>query len=246
MQHLPWVGGGDRLRASALLLRCEPTLRPRLRRRCNPTSRGQRGSHDHAPGHVPESGPSLGAPRCGSTPSPLADPGYWQIGGLGGGESHRCQGHRSGAPSQQEAHHPNRNDRSVAEFNRERGGGHMGRLVWHGLSASTSRSTVWGCGEQIIDRHRFAFAGWIVHTECAVDTVQGASGSGGDRLEMTIRGRNEPPRRRTFRLTEILPRLPQRVDGATDWGIHRRGQLAKSWRSAIFRGGGGGREPRPT
>ena len=31
MQYLPWVGGGNHLRASALLLRCAPTLRLRLR-----------------------------------------------------------------------------------------------------------------------------------------------------------------------------------------------------------------------
>ena len=31
----------------------------------------------------------------------------------------------------------------------------------------------------------------------------------------------------------ILPRLHQRFDGATGWGIHRRGQLARSRRSAI-------------
>ena len=33
--------------------------------------------------------------------------------------------------------------------------------------------------------------------------------------------------------SERLPRLHQRFDGATGWGIRRRGQLERSWRSAI-------------
>ena len=42
-----------------------------------------------------------------------------------------------------------------------------------------------------------------------------------------------PPRRRTFRLTEIVPRVCQRYGGATEWGVRRLGHLARLWRSAI-------------
>ena len=66
--------------------------------------------------------------------------------------------------------------------------------------------------------------------------VQGASDSGDDRFGVAIREGNGPPRRRTFRLTEIIPRIQQRFDGATEWGAHRRGQLARYWRSAISDG----------
>ena len=44
---------------------------------------------------------------------------------------------------------------------------------------------------------------------------------------------NGPPRRRTFLLTHIVPRVRQRYGGATEWGPHRREQLATFWRSAI-------------
>ena len=66
-----------------------------------------------------------------------------------------------------------------------------------------------------------------------MDNVQGGSGRGEDRFEVTLRGRNGQPRRRTFRLTESLPRVHQPFGGTTDWDIHIRGQLARSWRSAI-------------
>ena len=52
-----------------------PPLRPRLRRRRNPPSQGQRGTHNHTPGHMLESGPTCGAPRGGSTTLSPTDPG---------------------------------------------------------------------------------------------------------------------------------------------------------------------------
>ena len=83
-------------------------------------------------------------------------------------------------------------------------------------------------GKPAIDRHRFAFAGWLAHTGCTVENVQGVSGREYDRFGVVIRERDGPPRRRTFRLIDILPRIHQRYDGATKWGVHRRGQLARS------------------
>ena len=65
-----------------------------------------------------------------------------------------------------------------------------------------------------------------------MENVQGASDRGDDRFGVAIREGNGPPRRRAFRLTDILPRLHQRYDGATVWGVRRREQLARAWRSA--------------
>ena len=92
------------------------------------------------------------------------------------------------------------------------------------------------CGEPGLDRHRFAFAGWLAHTECAVHNVRGASDRGDDCFGVAIRGGGGPPRRRTFRLTEMLPRICRRYDGDTEWGVHRRRQLALSWPSATSDG----------
>ena len=69
-----------------------------------------------------------------------------------------------------------------------------------------------------------------------MENVQGASDRGDDRFGVAIRQGNGPPRRRTFRLTEITPRIQQRFDGATEWGANRQGQLARFLRSAISDG----------
>ena len=94
------------------------------------------------------------------------------------------------------------------------------------------------CGEHIIARQTFTFAGWLAHTECVVENVQGASDRGDDRFRVAIREGNGLPHRRTFRLTQV-PRVHQRYDGATEWSVYRRGQLAVS----DF-GGGGCHAPR--
>ena len=227
MQHLPRVGV-DRLRASVLLMRCAPPVRPRLRRRCNPTSQCQRSTHDHTPGHVPESGPSCGASGGGcTTPSPT-DPRCKQINRYGGGESHRCQlrlNMRSATP-------PRTIDlsRSAAEKGEE----DIWR-DWRGTAPQQPRveAPCGACGEPVIDRHRFAFASRLVHTDCVVENIQGGSDRGDYQFGVAIRERDGPPRRRTFRLIEILPRIRQPYDGGTEWGVHRRRQLERSWRSAI-------------
>ena len=92
------------------------------------------------------------------------------------------------------------------------------------------------CGQHIIERQRFAFSGWIVHMECAIENAQAASDTGDDRFGVGIREGNGLPRQRTFRLTEVIPRIQPRFDGATEWCAHRRGQLARYWRSAISEG----------
>ena len=72
--------------------------------------------------------------------------------------------------------------------------------------------------------------------ECVVESVQGAPDRGNDRFGVAIREGNKPPRRRTFHLAEVIPRIQQWFDGATEWGDHRRGQLARYWRSATSEG----------
>ena len=71
-----------------------------------------------------------------------------------------------------------------------------------------------------------------------MENVQGASDRGDDRFRVAIREGNGLPHRRTFRLTQV-PRVHQRYDGATEWSVYRRGQLAVS----DF-GGGGCHAPR--
>ena len=91
----------------------------------------------------------------------------------------------------------------------------MGRLAWHGPSVSTSRSAVRGLWEAHDRPLQIRFRGLARSNGVCCEYVQGASGRGEDRFGVTIRGRNGPHPRRTFSLTEILPRL-QRFDGATD------------------------------
>ena len=72
--------------------------------------------------------------------------------------------------------------------------------------------------------------------ECVVENVQGTFDKGDNGFGVAIREGNGPLCRRTFRLTEIKLMMEQRFDGATEWGAHRRGQLARYWRSAISEG----------
>ena len=73
-----------------------------------------------------------------------------------------------------------------------------------------------------MERQRFAFSGWITHIECVTENVQSASDRGDDQFRVAIREGNGLPRRRTFRLTEITPRIQLRFDGVTEWDAHRR------------------------
>ena len=63
--------------------------------------------------------------------------------------------------------------------------------------------------------------------ECVVENVPSTFDRGDDRFGVAIREGNEPPRRRTFRLPAIIPGIQKRFDSATEWGAHRRGQLAR-------------------
>ena len=69
-----------------------------------------------------------------------------------------------------------------------------------------------------------------------MDSIQGASDRGDNRCGVANRGKDGPSRRRTCRLTEMVSRVYQIYDGTTEWSIHRRGQLTRSWWSAISEG----------
>ena len=117
---------------------------------------------------------------------------------------------------------------------RERGGQDMWG-EWRGTAPQQPQVEA-RCGafeEPGLDCHRFS---WIAHTECAVDSIRGGCDRGDDRCGVANRGKEEPPRRRTFRLTEIVPRVYHICDGSTEWSIRRRGQLTRSWWSAISDG----------
>lgn len=66
-----------------------------------------------------------------------------------------------------------------------------------------------------------------------MDDVRGTSDSRDDRFAVSIMEGNGPPRRRMLPLAELPPRIHQRCDGGTEWGAHRRGQLARFRPSAI-------------
>ena len=81
------------------------------------------------------------------------------------------------------------------------------------------------------DNQRFAFSGWIVDMRCAKENAEGAANRGDDRFGVVIRERTGSLRRRTFHLTEILPRIHIRFDRATAEGAHHQQQLEILWRS---------------
>ena len=112
----------------------------------------------------------------------------------------------------------------------------MGRLTWQGPPATTNGNAVrglWGASARP-SQVRFRRMDRSHGVRCGKHTGglrQGRRSVGG-----THRRGGGLPRRRTFRFTEIVPRVCPRYDGATEWDVHRRGQLARSWRSAISEG----------
>ena len=72
---------------------------------------------------------------------------------------------------------------------------------------------------------------WIVHRKCAVEIAEGAARRGDNRFGVANRGRTGPPRRRTFLLAEIVPRIHLRYDRSTDRCTHQQRQLEILWRS---------------
>ena len=63
------------------------------------------------------------------------------------------------------------------------------------------------CDRHMEDDERFAFSGWIVQRRCAVESTEGAASRGDDRFGVAIRGGTGSPRRRTFLLAEIVPKI---------------------------------------
>ena len=105
------------------------------------------------------------------------------------------------------------------------------------------------CGEHNIERQRFAFSEWIAHMVCVVENVQCASERGDDQFGVVVRKGYGSPRRRTFHLTEIIPRIQQRFNGATEWGGHTKTGTVGTILALSDVGGGGSHEPcrkRPT
>ena len=98
------------------------------------------------------------------------------------------------------------------------------------------------CGGNIVARQRSASAGWLAHTKCVVESVQGAADRRDDLCGVAIREEIGPPRRTTFLLTQTLPRVVQRCGGTMEWCVRRRGRLARHWRSAILEAEGAANE----
>ena len=64
-----------------------------------------------------------------------------------------------------------------------------------------------------------------------IESAAGAGGRGDDRIEVAIRDGAGVSRRRTFRLTAIVPRIHMRYDRTTPDGAHQQRQLEILWRS---------------
>ena len=91
---------------------------------------------------------------------------------------------------------------------------------WHGTTPQPQEDTPCAsCDRHMGDDERFVFSGWIVHRRCAVESAKGAASRGG---YPAIRGGTGPPRRRTFLLAEIVPRIHLRYDRSTDRGTHQQ------------------------
>ena len=71
------------------------------------------------------------------------------------------------------------------------------------------------CNRHMEDDQGFVLSGWLVHKRCAVESAGGADDTGDDRFRVAIREGTGPPRRRTFLLTEIVPRIHLRYDRVT-------------------------------
>ena len=78
---------------------------------------------------------------------------------------------------------------------------------------------------------RGSFGGWLVHKRFATEFAEGADDRGDDRFGVAIRDGTGVPRRRTFRLTAIVPRIHMRYDLTTPEGAHQQRQLGTLWRS---------------
>ena len=98
------------------------------------------------------------------------------------------------------------------------------------------------CGEHIIARQTFTFAGWLAHTECVMEKVQGACDRGDDRFGVDAREGNGQPRRRESYLMEILPRITHDMAALRN-GVPINGDSCRIFDGQRF-GCRGCREPR--
>ena len=102
---------------------------------------------------------------------------------------------------------------------------------WRGTTLQPQESTPCAsCDRHMGDDEGLAFSGWIVHSRCAVENAEGAASKGDDQFGVAIRGGTGPPRRRTFLLAEIMPRIHLRYDRSTDRGTHQQRKLEILWR----------------
>ena len=83
-----------------------------------------------------------------------------------------------------------------------------------------------------MDGQRFLLGGWLVPRRCVIESAAaGAGDRGDDGFGAAIRGGTGMQRRRTFRLTAIVPRIHLRYDRTTPEGAHQRRHLETLRRS---------------
>lgn len=90
------------------------------------------------------------------------------------------------------------------------------------------------CNRYMANNTSFFFSCWLVHRRGAVESAEKAAGRGDDRFGVVLRGGTGSFRRRTFHLTEMLPRTHLRYDRGTDLGARRHRQLGILWAIGDF------------
>ena len=175
---------------------------------------------------MPETGSSLGAPRGGSAPL------LQQIQGLGG---HTDTAEERAIDTRVVAADLRLNRKSTTATETidllrsaaERGEEDI-RGDWRGTAPQLAQveGPCEACRQQVADRDRGVIEGWLAHTECAVENVQGASDRGDDRFGVATREGNGPPRRRTFRFTDTYCQGYTNVLTARQSGVSSEGD---SW-----------------
>ena len=78
------------------------------------------------------------------------------------------------------------------------------------------------CSRHLEDDQRVAFGGWLVHRRWAIESAAGADDRRDDGFGVAIRGGTGVSRRRTLRLTAIVPRIHMRYDRTTSEGAHQQ------------------------
>lgn len=101
---------------------------------------------------------------------------------------------------------------------------------WRGRTLQSQMKAPCGvCGRHMEDNQRFVLSRWIVHRRCVKESAEGAADRGDDLFGVITTRSIGPSRRRTFHLTETLPRIHLRYGHTTAESAHHQQQLEIRW-----------------